>query len=208
MRAAISGHWADVNGKLCSVPRRQAFADDLDAPRIVDRNIDVHARFVPQLLPLSATPPKPHGFSAEEWPHLRCGAACARCLFPGIFLPNRSLVLLARPALHELLADACFAVKKGAYKKNCRREKLCRLEPLRHQPWLRTANIYGDHALASPRPGLLARGCALRWWSDPGSLILSAERNAASRLPLEVQWENHGRYRGTRKTVRVKKLKQ
>ena len=45
MRAAISGHRADerrVNGKLCSVPKRQAVADDLDAPRVVDRHIDVH----------------------------------------------------------------------------------------------------------------------------------------------------------------------
>ena len=44
-RAAISGHRADerrVNGKLCAVPKRQAVADDLDAPRVVDRHIDVH----------------------------------------------------------------------------------------------------------------------------------------------------------------------
>ena len=44
MRAAISGHRADelgVHGKLYAV-KRQAAADDLDAPCIVDRPIDVH----------------------------------------------------------------------------------------------------------------------------------------------------------------------
>ena len=45
MRAAIAGHRADergINGKLRAVPKRQAVADDLDAPRIVDRHINVH----------------------------------------------------------------------------------------------------------------------------------------------------------------------
>jgi len=45
MRAAISGNRADersVNGKLCAVPQWEAVADNLDAPRIVDRHIDVH----------------------------------------------------------------------------------------------------------------------------------------------------------------------
>eukprot|EP00439_Symbiodinium_sp_Y106_P033867 s4279_g4.t1 len=44
MRAAISGHRADelgVHGKLYAV-KRQAAADYLDAPCIVDRPIDVH----------------------------------------------------------------------------------------------------------------------------------------------------------------------
>ena len=55
-----------VNGKLCPMPKRQAVTNDFDAPRIVDRHIDVHGgqRDVVARVRVRVPPRRP---LAREW---------------------------------------------------------------------------------------------------------------------------------------------